>query len=108
MGFGSWARCLELSRAGLLFINGAVIIGFSALNCDNQGWHGWVLAYRASDLQQVGSLATTSAAGWGGGVWASGKGKRVRGNNCEHLYTSGTTQESAATRGKVSAHRPRP
>src|SRR5215471_9449525 len=65
---------LELSRAGLLLWNGAVIFSFSALNCDNQGWHGWVLAYRTSDLAQVGVFVTTNAAGWGGGVWASGKG----------------------------------
>ena len=58
----------------MLFVNGAIIVGFSALNCDNQGWHGWVLAYRATDLQQVGVFATTSGSGWGGGVWASGKG----------------------------------
>jgi hypothetical protein len=68
---------VELSRAGLLLVNGAIIIGFSALNCDGAvtpGWHGWVLAYRASDLQTVGAFATTSKSGWGGGVWASGKG----------------------------------
>src|SRR5262249_19256882 len=65
---------LELSRAGLLLWNGAVIFGFSALNCDNSGWHGWVLAYRTSDLAQVGVFVTTDASGGGGGVWASGKG----------------------------------
>jgi hypothetical protein len=65
---------LELNRAGLLLSNGAILFGFSALNCDNPGWHGWVLAYRASDLKQVGVFATTTQSGWGGGVWASGKG----------------------------------
>ena len=65
---------VELSRAGLLLWNGAVIFGFSALNCDNAGWHGWVLAYRTSDLAQVGVFVTTDSSGWGGGVWASGKG----------------------------------
>ena len=33
-------QSLELNRAGLLFVNGAIIVGFSALNCDNKGWHG--------------------------------------------------------------------
>src|SRR5262249_22263448 len=40
---------LQLNRSGLLLLNGAIVMGFSALNCDNAGWHGWVLAYRASD-----------------------------------------------------------
>jgi hypothetical protein len=66
---------LELNRAGLLLENGAVMLGFSALNCDNAGWHGWLLAYRTSDLAQIGTFVTTpSAGGWGGGIWASGKG----------------------------------
>jgi hypothetical protein len=65
---------LQLSRAGLLLVNGAVIIGFSALNCDGGDFHGWVLAYRASDLQPGGAFATTNKSGRGGGVWASGKG----------------------------------
>jgi LGFP repeat/PAN domain len=67
-------QSLELSRAGLLLANGAIYVGFSALNCDNAGWHGWVLAYRAPDLTQVGAFVTTSSGGWGGGVWASGRG----------------------------------
>jgi hypothetical protein len=70
----TFEQALELSRAGLLLANGAIYIGFSARVCDNSGWHGWVLAYRAPDLQQVGAFVTTSAGGWGGGVWASGKG----------------------------------
>jgi len=77
-------QSLELNRAGLLFVNGAIIVGFSALNCDNQGWHGWLLAYRATDLQQVGVFATTSASGWGGGVWASGKG--IVGDSQDNIY----------------------
>ncbi len=70
----SFDQSLELQRAGLLLENGVVVLAFSALNCDNKGWHGWVLAYRASDLAQVGVFATTSSAGYGGGVWQSGKG----------------------------------
>jgi hypothetical protein len=76
----SFEKDLELNRAGLLLWNGAIILGFSALNCDNMGWHGWVLAYRASDLAQVGVFLTTHAVVKdtpgepGGGVWASGKG----------------------------------
>jgi hypothetical protein len=65
---------LELNRSGLLLTKGAIVMGFSALVCDNQGWHGWVLAYRASDLAQVGVFSTTGATGWGGGIWAAGKG----------------------------------
>ena len=39
---------LELNRAGLLLENGAVMLGFSELNCDNQGWMAgcWLTARR--------------------------------------------------------------
>jgi hypothetical protein len=65
---------LELSRAGLLLVNGVIIIGFSALNCDGGNYHGWVLAYSASNLQYRSAFATTNSSRDGGGVWASGKG----------------------------------
>jgi hypothetical protein len=66
-------QTLELNRAGLLFDKGAIFLAFGALNCDNKGWHGWVLAYRAPDLTQVGAFVTTQS-GDGGGVWQSGNG----------------------------------
>src|SRR5262249_37435314 len=68
-------QALELNRAGLLLQNGALFIGFSALNCDNANWHGWLLVYRAPDLQQVGAFLTTpSNASPGAGIWQSGNG----------------------------------
>lgn len=66
-------QALELNRAGLLLQDGAIFLAFSALNCDNAGWHGWVLAYRAPDLTQVGAFITTESSN-GGGVWHSGNG----------------------------------
>ena len=57
----------------MLFDKGAIFLAFGALNCDNPGWHGWVLAYRAPDLTQVGAFVTTQSSD-GGGVWQSGNG----------------------------------
>jgi hypothetical protein len=66
---------LELNRAALLMVDGAIYMGFSALNCDNAGWRGWILGYRAPDLEQVGVFLTSSSPdGWGAGVWQSGNG----------------------------------
>lgn len=76
-------QSLELSRAALLFEHGAIFIGFSALNCDNAGWHGWILAYRAPDLTQVGAFVTTQT-GEGGGVWQSGNG--LVSDGAGHIY----------------------
>jgi hypothetical protein len=80
-------RNLELNRAALLFHDGAIYLGFSALNCDNAGWHGWVLQYRAPDLTQVGAFVTTTSSN-GGGVWQSGNGL-VADNDGNIYFTTG-------------------
>jgi hypothetical protein len=79
----SFNQSLELSRAALLFHDGAVYVGFSALNCDNAGWHGWVLQYRAPDLTQVGAFVTTHSSD-GGGIWQSGNG--LVADNADNIY----------------------
>lgn len=70
---------LELNRAALLLQNGAVYLAFSALNCDNAQWHGWVFAYRTSDFAQIG-VFNTSPNSSGAGIWQSGNGLVGDGN----------------------------
>jgi hypothetical protein len=62
----------EFQRPGLLLLNGIVYIGFSA-HGDNGPWHGWVLAYKASNLQLT-SAYCISPNGLGSGLWMSGAG----------------------------------
>ncbi len=62
----------ENQRPGLLLLNGIVYIGFAA-HGDNGSWHGWILAYNASNLQQT-SAWCASANSLGSGVWMSGTG----------------------------------
>ena len=76
-----FAQGLELNRAALLLQNGAVFVAFSALNCDNAGWRGWVMAYRAPDLTQVGVFSTSNGAPPGAGIWQSGNGLVGDGSN---------------------------
>ena len=62
----------ELQRTGLLLINGTVYIGFGA-HGDNGNYHGWLLSYNASTLQQV-AVFNSSPNGKGNGIWQSGEG----------------------------------
>src|SRR5579871_4150575 len=62
----------ENNRAGLLLLNGIVYIGFGS-HGDNGPWHGWILAYNASTLQQTSALCFTPN-GEGSGVWQGGAG----------------------------------
>ncbi|HEY4215059.1 MAG TPA: chitobiase/beta-hexosaminidase C-terminal domain-containing protein [Steroidobacteraceae bacterium] len=62
----------ENQRPGLLLLNGVVYIGFAG-HIDTNPWHGWVLAYNATTLSQVGVFCATPN-DFGGGIWMSGTG----------------------------------
>jgi len=65
-------------RPGLLLQKGVLYIAFGTFSCDSgcaagDPYHGWVFAYRASNLQRLGAFCTT-AGGAAAGVWQSGNG----------------------------------
>jgi hypothetical protein len=62
----------ENQRAALLLANGVVYIAWGS-HGDNTPWHGWLLGYDASTLQQVAVFNATPN-GFGGGIWQAGDG----------------------------------
>ena len=59
-------------RTGLLLVNGVLYFGFASWG-DILPFHGWLMAYNATTLQQVG-VFNTSPNGYGGAIWQSGAG----------------------------------
>ncbi len=59
-------------RPALLLLNNIVYIGFSS-HCDWGPYHGWLLGYDASSLQQTFVFNDTPD-GYNGGIWMSGTG----------------------------------
>lgn len=64
-----------MARPGLLLSQGAVYMAFGSNGCDGQNTRGWVVAYDASTLLQLGvfndTLDTRAARG---NIWQSGNG----------------------------------
>ena len=62
----------ENNRPALGLFNGNVYIGFAA-HGDDGPWHGWVLVYNETTLNQTAAMCT-SPNGDGNGIWSSGAG----------------------------------
>ena len=62
----------EAQRPALLLQHNHVIIGWAS-HCDIQPYHGWVISYNASNLQQE-AIFNTSPNGGLSGIWMSGGG----------------------------------
>ncbi len=62
----------QMQRPGLLKVGGKIHLGFASL-CDISPYHGWVLGYDATTLEQTNVHITTPNGGEGG-IWNGGVG----------------------------------
>ncbi len=71
-GVLSFTSHFQLQRAALLLSRGKLYIAFAS-NADFGLYHGWVIAYDAITMRQVGAWVSTPN-GYQGGIWMSGCG----------------------------------
>jgi hypothetical protein len=71
-GYVAFDPLRQNQRPALLLANGIVYLGFAS-HGDVLPWHGWVLGYDATTLQQVAAY-NVSPNTYGGGIWMSGGG----------------------------------
>lgn len=63
----------QMARPGLALVNGVVYASFGSLGCKNAtNASGWMMAYGAGTLQQLGVFATNPKNGYGSSIWQSG------------------------------------
>ena len=67
---------MHLQRPALAFSNGIVYVSFGS-HADGGAYHGWMLAYNASNLQSQVSVINLSPNGAGASVWQSGRGPAI-------------------------------
>ena len=88
----------QYNRPGLLLSSGMVYVAFGS-HCDIGHSHGWVFAYRASDLARIGAFATTRD--WNdenlGSVWQAGFG--LTGDPAGNVYFTTGNGPFNANRG---------
>jgi uncharacterized protein (TIGR03437 family) len=63
----------HLQRPGLLLANGSIYAGFGSHD-DVAPWHGWMVAYNATDLPQQTAVFNTTPSTAGSAIWQSGRG----------------------------------
>lgn len=63
----------HIQRPGLLLANGSVYVAFGS-HGDFVPWHGWLMAYKATDLQQQTAVFNTTPDDAGAAIWQSGRG----------------------------------
>ena len=76
----------HMNRPGLLKAGNGIYLGFAS-NCDIGPYHGWVLGYDATTLQQT-AVHVDTPSGTEGGIWHGGVGLNAD-DNGDVFYVSG-------------------
>jgi len=85
----------QMQRPALLLSNGTVYIGFGSNGCDVYAYHGWLLAYDATSLQQLAAFSTTPN-GKQGAIWQAGGGPAADSDGTLFLATANGTFDAAS------------
>jgi hypothetical protein len=96
-GIVSFDPLKHLQRPALLLSNNAIYVAFASL-CDVGPYHGWVFAYDAQTLAQVGIFNTTPNGGLGG-IWQSGGGPAADANGNVYVMTGNGTLDGPSPGG---------
>jgi hypothetical protein len=86
----TWNPNTRMQRSALLVANGAVYLGFASYGAFYQ-YHGWVMAYSASNVQDQIAVFNTTLNGQQGGVWQSGEGLAVDSQGNVYLMSGNGT-----------------
>ena len=88
-GWVSFDPSRELQRSALLLSGGVVYIAWASY-CDIDPYHGWIIGYDATTLQQLGVFNDTPN-GTEGGIWMAGAGPAAASDGSLYCITGNGT-----------------
>jgi len=88
-GVLAFAPLFHLQRPGLLLMNGVVYVAFGSVG-DIGNFHGWMMGYDATTLQQT-TIFNATPDGSDGGIWEAGLGLTGDGSNNIYVTTGNGT-----------------
>jgi uncharacterized protein (TIGR03437 family) len=89
----------HLQRPGLLLLNGTVYVAFGS-HGDEGPWHGWLMGYDATTLQQTSVFNTTPNNAAGASLWQGGKGLAADGAGNIYVATGNGTLDDVQAWGQ--------
>lgn len=92
----------QLNRPGLLLTGGVIYMGFGSNSCNDVS-AGWVLAYDADTLQQVGSFNSSPDIGLTS-IWQTGNGLASDGQGRVYAVTAESTNYDVPNGGQSYSH----
>jgi len=97
-GVITFTPILQLQRSALLLANGNIYIAFASHN-DTHQYHGWLMSYDATTLQQK-AIWNSTPDGIRGGIWMAGSGPSADANGNVYIVTGNGTFNANTTGGK--------
>ena len=85
-------------RPALALVNGVIYIAWAS-HCDRGPYHGWVIGYDASTLQQT-AVYNDTPDGYNGGIWMSGQGLAADASGNLYLSTGNGLVDTSASRNR--------
>jgi hypothetical protein len=93
-GFQHFDQKKHIQRPALLLVNGIVYVSFCSY-CDLDIYHGWIMGYDATTLQQLAAFNTTPNA-TEGGIWMGGAGPAADTSGAVYCVTGNGTFDLGA------------
>ena len=89
---------IHLQRPGVTLANGLLYLAFGS-RADMGNWHGWLMSYDPTDLQQV-AVVCTAPNGYGAALWQAGRAPVVDGSGNLYVVTGNGDFDGTANFGE--------